>query len=159
MTRRILAVFTLLLLSIPAWSQQMLDHESSFAIELDKATGMWAMECELEVDGVNPLEDHRIYASVQYQVSGTTAITIAQSYFDIFGDERSKSELTSGQFAFEAKKMGDRLKVGITLSWPAAGAPQGEGFICGISAFRLVDGVEVYGGIARMLNTQHVFSY
>jgi hypothetical protein len=159
MAKQLSGFIALLLVSPFAWSQ-ILDHESSFTIELDKTTGMWTMECELEADGIDVLDDHRINASVQYKNSSMSfALMIAQSYFDIFGDERTKSELTSGQFPFEAKKMGDRLNVGISLSWPAAGDPQGEGFICAINAHKLEGGVPVYGGIARMHVSQDVFSY
>ena len=158
MAKQLSGFIALLLVSPFAWSQ-ILDHESSFTIELDKTTGMWTVECELEADEINPLDDYKINASVQYSNNSMSfALLIAQSYFDIFGDERSKSELTGGQFPFEARKMGDRLKVGISLSWPAAGDPQGEGFTCGIYIRRLEDGVVVDNG-ANMLVTQSVSSY
>jgi hypothetical protein len=134
MSKRILILPALLLFSFPAWAQS-LDKDSSFAVELDNITGMWMLECELEVDGIVAFEDHGVSASVQYRVAGTTAITIARSDFDIFGSERSKSESAAGLFAFEAKKMGDRLSVGIDLSWPSAGAQ--ESFICVINISRI----------------------
>ena len=158
MTKWLSGIFALGLLSSLAWAQ-IADHESSLVIELDKASGMWTMVCDIEVDGIVPFDDHRVSASVQYQVSGTTAITIARSDFDILGNERSKSELTYGQFAFEAKKMGDRLTVGVDLSWPAAGAANGEAFICVINVTKLEGGIPVRGGIARMQVAQTVYSY
>ena len=143
MSKQTSIFLTLLLLSSPSWGQ-LLDYESSFEVGLDNATGMWTLECEIEVDGIVPFEDHRITGSIEYQIAGTTSIFIARSDFDILGSERSKSELTNGQFAFEAKKKGDKLVIGIELSWPAARAVQGEGIGCAINVSKLDNGSPVW---------------
>ena len=138
MAKQLLGVLALLLVSPFAWSQ-ILDNESSLVIDLDQVTGTWTVECELEVDGIDALDDHFVSASVQYnEPSLSFAITLARSDFEILAGERSKSELTDGQFAFEAKKMGKKLVVGIDLSWPAVGTT--EGFICGIGVYQLENG-------------------
>ncbi|NNK29767.1 MAG: hypothetical protein HKP04_02815 [Flavobacteriaceae bacterium] len=121
------------------------DKDSMFSVGYDSVTGTWTMECELEVGGIIASDDHSVSASVQYSVAGTTAITIARSDFDIFGSERRKSESTNGLIPSEAKKMGDRLRVGVDLSWPVTGAGNIEGFICGINIYRTTPDVERIG--------------
>ena len=154
MTKQLLGVLALLLVSPFAWSQ-ILDHESSLVVDLDQVTGTWTVECELEVDGIDALYGHRISASMQYNnPSMSFAITLARSDFDILAHERSKSELTDGQFPFEARKMGKKLVVGIDFSYPAAGTV--EGFICGISIDQLENGTP--NKLAIMLGSRTEYS-
>ncbi|MDH3614409.1 MAG: hypothetical protein OES10_14165 [Gammaproteobacteria bacterium] len=112
-------------------SGEVLDKSSSFSAEQDSITGIWTLECESEVSGIDRLETHSV--DIYVEVAGGDPAVIFSTRVDILPTERSVTESAEGIYEFEVKKKGSKLVVSFDATWFAT---TGDEFYCTIGIYK-----------------------
>lgn len=112
-------------------SGEVLDKSSHFNVEQDADTGIWTLDCESEVSGIDSSLTHNVGLDLYAGVQGVGIIRLVKRQLDILPDQRRYRESVEGVFDLEIKKPGNRLVVSIQGS--VLLARTGDDFTCVIN--------------------------